>query len=70
MRHLLVVEKICYLSHFGCQILRHFPLSDLLHRSAKLKSSYVASSLLFSHMNVHEAGIDPFFSDGTVENVS
>ena len=32
-----------------------------------MKSSYVVSSLLFLHMNVHEAGIDPFFSDGTVE---
>ena len=41
--------------------------SDLLHRSAKLKSSYVASSLLFSYMKVHEAGIDPIFSDGIVE---
>ena len=44
--------------------------SDLLHRSDKLKSLYVASSLLFSHMKVHEAVIDPVFSDGTVEKVS
>ena len=41
--------------------------SDLLHRSDKLKSSYVASYILFLHMNVHEAGTDPFFSDGTVK---
>ena len=44
--------------------------SDLLHRSAKLNSSYVASSLLFLHMKVHKAGIDTVFSDVTVENVS
>ena len=43
--------------------------SNLLHRSAKLKSSYIAGSLLFLHMKVHEAVIDPFFSDGTVEKV-
>ena len=47
-----------------------FPRSDLLHRSAKLKSSYVASSLKFSHMNVHKDRINPFFSDGIVEKVS
>ena len=44
--------------------------SDLLHRSAKLKSSYIASSLLFSQMNVQEAGIDPFLVMHTVEKVS
>ena len=48
------------------------PLSrlDLLHRSSKLKPSYVASSLIFYCMKVHEAGIDPVFSAGTVEKVS
>ena len=42
--------------------------SDLLHRSTKLKSLFVEFFLLFSQMNSHEAGTDPFLSDGTVEN--
>ena len=46
-----------------------FSRSDLLHRSAKLKSSYVVSSLLFLHMKVHEAGIDPVLSDGNVQKI-
>ena len=41
--------------------------SDLLHRSAELKYLYVASSLIFLYMKVHEFGIDPVLSDGTVE---
>ena len=40
--------------------------SDFLHRSAKLKCFYVASSVLYLHMKVHEAGIDLVFNDGTV----
>ena len=42
---------------------------DFLHRSAKLKSLYVATSLLFLHMKLHESGIYPVFSDVTVEKV-
>ena len=47
------------------------PLSrlDLIHRSAKFKSLHVASSLLFSKMNLQESGTAPSFSDGTVEKV-
>ena len=70
MRHTLVAGNVCYLSPVECR--KFTPLSglDFLHRSAKLKYSYVASSLLFLHMKVHESGIDPVFSDGTVEKVS
>ena len=69
MHRLLVVEKIVSCVPFDVEFT---PLSRsyLLHRSVKLKPSYVESSLLFSQMNFQEFGIDPFFSDGTVEKVS
>ena len=75
------VSQFVNASYFGCRkhLLVAFlwmsnftPLSrsDLLHRYAKFKSLYVASSLLFSQMNLQESGIDPFFNDGTVEKAS
>ena len=69
MHHLLVVEKKL-VAPFWMSNLTPLYRSDLLHRSAKLKSLFVVSSLLFSQMNFQEAGTGPFFSDETVEKVS
>ena len=70
MRRLLVVERNLLVESLWMSKFTPLSHSDFLHRYFKLKSSYVASSLLLSHMKVHEAGIDPVFSAGTVENVS
>ena len=64
--HLLVVILFLAVS-FWMSNLTPLSRSDLLHKSAKLKSLFVASSLLFLQMNFQEAGTDQFLSDGTVE---
>ena len=69
MHHLFVVGFFFFVASFCISKWTPLSRSDLLHRSAKLKSPYVASSLLFLQMNFQEAGTDPFFRDRTVKKV-